>query len=190
VLADALNSAPQQFAFPLRVSSIDVMSRYRCRAGKLFAALTLCLFAPALARAGLTGIVIGISGGDTVTVRVDERLLKLRLGEIDAPETGQPFDARATASLAEVCLHKEATVEDLGIDAPRGVFGHVECEGVDAGAEQVRRGMAWVSLERAPDARLHPPQSEARAARRGLWSDPSPVPPWEWAPQDAERAGN
>jgi len=23
-------------------------------------------------------------------------------------------------------------------------------------------------------------EQEARAAKRGLWADPSPVPPWEW----------
>jgi hypothetical protein len=38
-------------------------------------------------------------------------------------------------------------------------------------------------------------ESEARAARRGLWSLPNPVPPWEWrkgdgAPQTAAVIGN
>ena len=147
--------------------------------------MTLCLLGPAPASAELTGVVIGISGGDTVTVRVDERLLKLHLREIDAPVAGQPFDTEAMESLAEVCLNKEAIVGGLGIGKRRGVFGHVECGGVDAGAEQVRRGMAWVAVERAPAALLYPLQVEAQAAGKGLWSDATPVPPWEWQAQDA-----
>jgi hypothetical protein len=27
----------------------------------------------------------------------------------------------------------------------------------------------------------------ARAARRGLWRDPAPVPPWDWRASEAER---
>jgi len=143
--------------------------------------MMLCMLVAGPAAAELTGLVVGVSAGDTVTLKVDERVLELRLGDIDAPEAGQPFDLRAALSLAEVCLLKEATVEALGIDKPRGVFGRIACNGVDAAAEQVRRGMAWVAHERAPDAHLHPLQAEARAARRGLWSDTAPVPPWQWS---------
>lgn len=49
--------------------------------------------------------------------------------------------------------------------------------------------LAWLALDAWVDDRycklpvcdlwrLH--QREARAARRGLWADPDPVPPWTW----------
>jgi hypothetical protein len=43
--------------------------------------------------------------------------------------------------------------------------------------------------------RYAPREAEARAARVGLWSQPEPVPPWEWrrgqgVPQTAEVIGN
>jgi len=64
----------------------------------------------------------------------------------------------------------------------------VRCDGSDAGAEQVRQGMAWVFVRYAPaDSPLYVIQEEARAARRGLWATLQPVPPWQW--RGAERSG-
>ena len=60
------------------------------------------------------------------------------------------------------------------------VLGRVFCGGIDANAEQVRRGMAWVFDRYVKDRSLYPLQDEAKAARRGLWADKAPVAPWEW----------
>ena len=38
-----------------------------------------------------TGKVVGIADGDTITVLVAERTVKVRLAEIDTPERGQPW---------------------------------------------------------------------------------------------------
>ena len=56
----------------------------------------------------------------------------------------------------------------------------MSCEGVDANAEQVRRGMAWVYDRYVTDRALYAVQTEARDAGRGLWADPDAVPPWQW----------
>jgi endonuclease YncB( thermonuclease family) len=145
----------------------------------------LTAFAP-LAKAGLTGVVVDVPAGDKLTVLADERVLTLRLGDIDAPEPGQPFSARAVQSLARLCLAKPVTVDEIGIDKPRGVFGHVLCGDVDAGAEQVRRGMAWVYVEAPPDSSLRSLQAEAQAAGSGLWSGSDPTPPWVWRREDRQ----
>ena len=141
----------------------------------------LCLALPGAACAELTGVVVGIADGNTLTVRIDDRVLKLRLADIDAPEAGQPFGARAWESLAQVCDAKAATVDELEIHRGRRVSAEIECNGVDASTEQVRRGMAWVSERDAPyGSPLYALQSEAQAERRGLWGDDAPVPPWQW----------
>ena len=45
----------------------------------------------------------------------------------------------------------------------------------------VRAGLAWWYRQYAPhDTTLAQLEAEARAARRGLWADAAPVPPWAW----------
>jgi endonuclease YncB( thermonuclease family) len=56
----------------------------------------------------------------------------------------------------------------------------VECDGVDASAEQIRSGMAWVFDRYVSDSALYEMQAVARGERRGLWGDAEPVAPWEW----------
>ncbi len=44
----------------------------------------------------LTGRVVGVADGDTITVLdADDQQHKIRLGGIDAPEKAQPFGQRA-----------------------------------------------------------------------------------------------
>ena len=57
---------------------------------------------------------------------------------------------------------------------------------LDAGHAQITLGMAWwfrrFANEQSPGDRAayEFSEQEARAKRVGLWSDPEPVPPWEW----------
>ncbi|MEE8290789.1 MAG: excalibur calcium-binding domain-containing protein [Candidatus Tectomicrobia bacterium] len=47
--------------------------------------------------------------------------------------------------------------------------------------ELVKAGFAWWYRKYAPDnAALEQLEAEARQAKRGLWADPKPVPPWQW----------
>jgi endonuclease YncB( thermonuclease family) len=66
----------------------------------------------------------------------------VRLVDIDAPEKKQPFGTRSRQSLSEICGGKDAQVGDRGKDRFGRTLGQVNCAGVDANAEQVRRGMA------------------------------------------------
>jgi micrococcal nuclease len=143
--------------------------------------LALALVFPGAASARLTGVVIGIPDGDTLAVRIDEKVLNIHLKQVDAPEVGQPYGTRARESLAELCDAKTVTLDELGIDAERRIIGEAECAGVDAAEEQVRRGMAWALDRRSPPSPLQALQAKARAEHRGLWSEAAPVPPWEWS---------
>jgi endonuclease YncB( thermonuclease family) len=138
------------------------------------------LFVCVAASASPGYLVVGISDGDTITVSDGLRQTKVRLAEIDAPEKRQAFGGRSKQSLASLCFQKEALIESQGKDRYGRVIGRVHCAGIDANAEQVRQGMAWVYDRYVTDRSLYPLQETARTARRGLWADPSPVPPWEW----------
>ncbi|MEZ5617197.1 MAG: thermonuclease family protein [Rhodocyclaceae bacterium] len=126
------------------------------------------------------GKVIGISDGDTLTVLVERQQVKVRLVEIDAPEKAQAFGNKSKQSLSTLCFKKTAKLDDKGKDRYGRTLARVHCDGIDANAEQVRHGMAWVYDRYVTDRSLYGLQDEARAAKRGLWADPSPMPPWEW----------
>jgi len=132
------------------------------------------------AYAEVSGKVIGISDGDTLTLLSGREQIKVRLSEMDAPEKKQPFGNRSKQSLSALCFNKTARLDEQGKDRYGRTLARVYCDGIDANAEQVRRGMAWVYDRYVTDRSLYKLQDDARAARRGLWVDPAPVPPWEW----------
>ncbi len=148
----------------------------------LCVALLFCGFAfHAHAGSAIEGKVVGVSDGDTITVLTDGReSIRIRLAEIDAPEKSQAFGQRSKQSLSEMVFGKTVRVEQQDVDRYGRVVGRVFVGGTDVSAEQVRQGMAWVYRQYLRDTTLLTVEQEARAARRGLWSDPHPVPPWEY----------
>lgn len=156
---------------------------YKLSALRALLPLILLLIYSAVSLAGQehSGRVVGVSDGDTITVLVSgNRELKVRFAQIDAPEKAQAFGQRSKQSLSDLVFGKHVKVVQEDMDRFGRVVGRVYVNGLDANAEQVRRGMAWVYRQYARDQSLFGLEDEARAARRGLWSDPNPVPPWEY----------
>ena len=61
----------------------------------LAASLILFLCVPPVFAEQLFGKVVSVADGDTITVLVGRKQMKVRLAEIDAPERRQPFGTRA-----------------------------------------------------------------------------------------------
>lgn len=137
-------------------------------------------------------LVVAIADGDTLTARCGEpgayEQVKVRLSAIDAPEKKQPFGQVSRQHLAALCFQQQATITPKAKDRYGRTVADVECQGKDAGQEQVRAGMAWVYTQYAKGyASLPPLEAEARAAGWGLWSEPGAVAPWEWRRKKGER---
>lgn len=130
--------------------------------------------------ADISGKVIAVADGDTLTVLHDQEQIKVRLAEIDAPEKAQPFGQKSKQFLSGLCFSKLARIEVKGLDRYGRTVGRVWCDGIDANAEQVRFGMAWVYDKYVTDRSLYALQDSARGAKRGLWIDSDPVQPWVW----------
>ena len=132
----------------------------------------------------LSCLVVAIADGDTLTARCDvqgeQQTIVVRLSQIDAPEKRQPWGQRSRQNLAALCFKKAATVRDEGHDRYRRMLARVECDGTDTNAAQVQAGMAWVFDRYVTDRTLYSAQADAKDAKRGLWIDAAPVPPWEW----------
>jgi endonuclease YncB( thermonuclease family) len=147
-----------------------------------FALVTICaLYLSTAQAATFSGKVVGIADGDTLTVLTDsKRQHKIRLAEIDAPEKHQPFGTKSKQSLSHLCFGKEAEIAPRVKDRYQRIVARVKCDGVDANAEQVNRGMAWVYRRYAKDHDLYVLEHGAKVEKRGLWADSSPTPPWQW----------
>ncbi len=145
--------------------------------------LVICLLAVAAvlteARADtLTGRVVGVADGDTLTVLVDRTEHRVRLAEIDAPEKRQAWGERAKQSLADLCFNAEATVAVASKDRYGRSIARVRCGEHDASLYQVRAGLAWAYTQYLTDPAIAHAEAAAREARAGLWADADPVPPW------------
>lgn len=153
----------------------------------------LALAAPMFAfAADLQGVVTGVRDGDSLWVMpIGSPAIEVRIRYIDAPEIGQPFGQAARTSLRDLCAAKQAVVTDMTKNRDRygRVVGRVSCAGVDAGAAQLQRGMAWVfDRYTRKGSALYATQAGARNRRLGLWAaEDMAVPPWEW--RAAKRRG-
>jgi len=148
--------------------------------------------------ATLTGTVVSIADGDTITVLdANREQHKIRLAGIDSPEKAQPFGQRAKQSMSSLVFGKEVDVQWNKRDRYRRIIGKVmvaapscrptHCpKTLDAGLAQLTVGLAWWYRKYAKDqspedaGRYEFAEQEARAKRAGLWADGHPIPPWDW----------
>jgi endonuclease YncB( thermonuclease family) len=139
------------------------------------------LVLPCLA-ADFSGRVVAISDGDTIKVMHDGGAERVRLYGIDCPEKAQPWGTRARQFTGDLVFGRTVTVRVRDVDRYGRTVGEVILpDGQSLNRELVRAGLAWWYRQFAKhDRELGPLEAEARRAQRGLWSDPLPVPPWEW----------
>jgi endonuclease YncB( thermonuclease family) len=130
--------------------------------------LHLLLAAHPAAAAALEGRVVTVSDGHSLVVLVDNRRIPVRVAGIDAPTGTERHAIAARQSLIAVCGGEPARVEVREQRRDGAVVARVLCNGADAAAEQVGRGMAKVGVD--ADAHLRALQAEARATKRGVWS--------------------
>ncbi|QWD65938.1 thermonuclease family protein [Polynucleobacter sp. MWH-Aus1W21] len=140
--------------------------------------------------ADIVGRVVGVSDGDTITVLVDNHdRLKVRLAGIDAPEKSQPFGSVSKKSLSDQVFGKTVNIESNKKDRYGRFLGRVIFNGTDVCLEQIRAGMAWhykrYSNDQSESLRREYADAEyqARQLKIGLWSEPTPVAPWEFRHQ-------
>jgi len=142
-------------------------------------------------RQALTGRVVAIADGDTITILDSANTQhRLRLEGIDAPESHQAFGEQSRLSLSEMIFGKDVSVSYQKVDQYGRLVGKIVLDGKDINLEQVKAGMAWhykfYEDEQKPEDRdaYAKAEAEARAARRGLWQDPNPTEPYQFRKEE------
>ncbi len=142
----------------------------------------------------LVGKVVRVADGDTLTLwqANNERI---RLASIDSPEKssgsdrpGQPYAEAARKFLADQVAGQN--VKLLCYETDR--YGRHICDVPlkDGGSlttvnqALVLAGMAWANQQAGGkylrDKSLLSLQAQAKVAKRGIWAEPNPTPPWVW----------
>lgn len=136
----------------------------------------------------LTGKVVHIADGDTLTVLDNEKVQhKIRLHGIDAPEKAQAFGTKAKEALAEKVHEKTVRIVWKEKDQYGRIVGDIHLGDRNINLEMVREGWAWWYRTYAPKSKaLEVAEAEARKEHRGLWHDNNPEPPWEYRKQERE----
>lgn len=145
-------------------------------------ALLVALLAPVATGAqprSYPAVVTHVTDGDTVWVRPVSGGpgRQVRLHGIDAPESCQPFGEQARHALQHRLLHRTVVVEERGRDDYGRVLARLRWSGQDVGGWLVFSGLAWSYRYRQRPGPYDSLQSQARQARRGLWSGPAPMAP-------------
>lgn len=140
----------------------------------------------------LHGKVSHVADGDTVNIYVNKQRQRIRLANIDAPETGgradrpgQPYAEKSTEALSAMVLNKTMTLDCFEKDHyDRHICNIPLSEGKTVNEQMVAKGWAWAytgSNERyLRDKNLKKVQAKAKKESLGLWQDTKPIAPWTW----------
>jgi endonuclease YncB( thermonuclease family) len=137
--------------------------------------------------------VVRVVDGDTIDVRkiTDSDKVKpyrIRLAEIDAPETSQPYGKDSTGLLGTLVLGRTIDLYYIDCDSRRRIVGSLMIGTLYVNAEMVKRGAAWFYTEFSDSAALYDLENRARDSKLGLWALPKAqtVEPWIWRKMTAE----
>jgi endonuclease YncB( thermonuclease family) len=144
----------------------------------------------------ITGKVIGVSDGDTITLLNEQReQIKVRLTGIDCPEKSQAFGNRAKKELSDKVFSQNVKVEVRGKDKYGRSLGIVKIGDEDVNEFLISQGVAWhykkyAKTQPAEEASRYARAEElARQNKKGLWIQDRPIPPWEFRDQ-AKKSNN
>ncbi len=123
-----------------------------------------------------------IDGDSLEAVLADGDSREIRLASIDAPEWKQKFGQQAKSHLAMLIKGQAARVFQTDTDRYGRVVAFVMTgsTGTDLNARMISDGFAWHAVQFSSDPTLAELESAAKKSRRGLWSQRSPVAPWQF----------
>ena len=121
-----------------------------------------------------------VTDGDTIEVLHSNRAERIRLNGIDCPEKGQAYGKKAKQATSALVFGKQVTLQTFGKDKyGRTIADVLLPNGTNVNHTLVKDGWCWWYRKYAPgDTELETLEKSAREAKKGLWVDSAPIPPW------------
>src|SRR5688500_143943 len=152
---------------------------------RFLAPLFLLFAAVSVEAVTVRGVVTEVRDGQSIVVSVGGRKLNVQLKGVAAPVLIQDFGGLSRLHLSNLILDKPVEVQFSQLQSEQ-VVARVICNDLDIGLQLIRDGAAWFdkvgnhSLTDDERALYSEAEQLARSEMRGLWSNGSPMPPWEW----------
>ena len=129
----------------------------------------------------ITGKVISVTDGDTIKI-LDEKnkVYKIRLNDIDAPEKKQAFGNKSKENLSKYIAGQNVRVEYYKLDRYKRILGTVYFKDKDINKQQIIDGYAWVYKKYSKNNEYINQERISKNHKRGLWKDEKPIEPWEY----------
>jgi len=127
--------------------------------------------------------VVSVTDGDTIKVTRNGHVVVIRLYGIDTPEKDQAYGQQAKDLTNALIMGRDVDIEQKDIDHYKRIVGLVRVDGYSLNELIIRNGSGWVYQRYCKEpvcGEWNKLESIARQQKKGLWSDPDAVPPWEW----------
>ncbi len=128
------------------------------------------------------GVVTKVIDGDSVVIRHENILKKIRLSYIDAPEVSQDHGEDSKLFLKNIVLDKTVLVDTKRKDKYgrhlSDLYIHSNIESIYVNAKMIKSGNAWVYKRYRSNTYLINLENHARSNKIGIWKNDNPMEPW------------
>ena len=130
--------------------------------------------------------VLNVVDGDTIKVKFENKIKKIRLSAIDAPEMKQRSGKESKKFLYDFIYKKKIKFHKLGIDRFGRFLGIIYLNNKDVNLEMVLNGHAWVyrkylrTIPKKYRNLYKSAEKDAKNSKIGLWKNTDVQPPWIW----------
>lgn len=127
--------------------------------------------------------------------------INVKLYQIGAPKSGQPYGQEAKQALLRMILGKNISIENKNNDFHQNIIGVIylytsifssdsACaenrrisENVDINLKMIKQGYAQYYSVDGENREYQREAKNARKSKRGLWAAPNPIPSWKYRMQ-------
>ena len=148
-----------------------------------FLSITLFFIVIYQVHADFNGKVVKIIDGDTVDILTPKKQkIRVRLLDIDAPESRQAYGNASKKYLASLIAGKSVFVKENKKDIYQRTLGTIFLNKINVNAKMVESGYAWAYRVKgvANNKNMVKLESKAKQKQKGLWKDKHPIAPWDF----------